>query len=196
MPLINFFVVFSVIWIAYVCAFFTLYNDSLYGGSTFLKAIVTTYLMILNKFNSQDMVANQPVLGPILFLSYMVIVAIVMSNFMVVIIVMEYERVKADFKVKHGDDAAVLWEFVKTHVARLTESTRKQLGKYSKTKAVYLDNQMFMGDMDLFEKKTDELVAHFSMYQESHDAPVNPVDRFVSKLETYFDRKNRYQVKN
>jgi hypothetical protein len=197
MPLVNFFVVFCVIWIAYVCIFFALFNDSMYGGSTFLKAIETTYLMILHKFNSQDMVANQPILGPIVFLSYMLIVSIIMANFMVVIIVIEYERIKADFKARYGDDDAVVWEFFKTQASRFTESTRQRFGKNKKrVKKEAADYQEATDSLSLFKEKTTEFADYVAHYREGVEViEDDSVEAgFVSRLGVKLGRKKKYQV--
>jgi hypothetical protein len=160
-PMASFFIIFSIVWMAYVFVFFAMYNDSMYGASSFLKAIETTYLMILHKFNSQDMVANQPILGPIVFLSYMIIVVTIMANFMVVIILKGFEQVKNDYRTRHGGEKAVLWEFLETHVSRLTQSTRKHLAK-SKNKKKQVTEVKSEDNLMLFKQKTDDFVGYVS----------------------------------
>ncbi len=84
--LTSFMVVFLLLLTAFSQLMFIIYNDKTLGQATFIKSLTTSFLIILGKFNLGPMIQQDFTVGAIIFVSYNVIIVMIMSNVIVTII--------------------------------------------------------------------------------------------------------------
>ena len=99
--LAYFFVAFIVIFFAFSCLFYFLFMGKLWEFSYLISAILTSFKMMLGKFDFESMkVANA--LSPVLFFVFSVCNSMVLVNIMLSIILSAFNAVKSDLAKKHN----------------------------------------------------------------------------------------------
>ncbi|XP_074649070.1 polycystin-2-like [Tubulanus polymorphus] len=89
-PLMRFMVVFLVLFFGFVSLCHLKFMVRLREYSTFIASMETLLNMMLNKFNFRRMQAVSPVMAPLMFVAFVIIVNFMMVNFMVAIILEGY----------------------------------------------------------------------------------------------------------
>jgi hypothetical protein len=96
LELAAFGVLFSVIVFAFIQAGFGIFNDHVYGLSTFAKSVESGGLLILGKFDLTAMMNASPALAIIYYLSFHLFVILVMLNMLVSLLIDGFGQAKKD----------------------------------------------------------------------------------------------------
>jgi polycystin 1L2 len=111
--LINFILVFIVVWIGFVSLIFTTYNGLTKSCSTFVKTTESAFLIILGKFSTSAFTETQPIVGPIIFTIFYLVVVIFMANLLVAMIVQYFKKSRKEFNQENGLEDSILMEYIK-----------------------------------------------------------------------------------
>jgi polycystin 1L2 len=101
--LIGFFTIFFPLWLSFVQVIYFLLNDKSYEYSTFSNAMQTCFEIILGKFDSKTILHLETFLGPLVFVSYNVIIVFLMINLLISILIDYYEKTKVDPSLDEED---------------------------------------------------------------------------------------------
>ena len=101
--LIAFSFVLAFIWLAFVQLMFLVFSINIQGYSTFIKAMETSFQVVLGKFNVSVYTVANPVLGPMIFAAYNIILVFVSINMFISIIVDSFGQVRID-AAKSGNE--------------------------------------------------------------------------------------------
>nr|XP_006820685.1 PREDICTED: polycystic kidney disease protein 1-like 2-like [Saccoglossus kowalevskii] len=113
--LANFCIVFGVTFIAFGQSGFLLFSGLLLSYSTFISTIETLLSTLLGAFNYSELVAAQPILGPIFFFTFIMMSMMILLNLFVTAVMLAYSVVQAD-KSKMSHDYEIvdfIWDNIK-----------------------------------------------------------------------------------
>ena len=105
--LISFMVVFFVIFGAFVAFFYLIYNCYLFVFLTFLNSMMTSFQMLVGKFNYPEMQKVNPVVGPLIFFCYNCIVLFLLISMFQTILNKSFEFVRQHVD-EVSDDKAMM----------------------------------------------------------------------------------------
>ena len=94
--LMAFGVMFGIMFFAFAQYFYMIYNIELLSFSTIIRSAETCMQMMLGRFNFYAMKVSQPVLGPMFFFIYTVVVAYILINMFLSILNESFAQVRAD----------------------------------------------------------------------------------------------------
>jgi hypothetical protein len=135
-PLLSFFLMFMIIFLAYVQFAIIVFGPVDEDYSSFAKCLSTMMSLTLGGFDFNSLIANSRVLGPIFFFTYMVYVFMILVNVFLSIINDTLAEVKSDVDKQPNDFEIV--DFVMHHI-KMVAGVRvgpaiKPLYKPTKTK--------------------------------------------------------------
>ena len=101
--LVSFSLVFLVIWLAFVQLMFFIYGTDLVGYSSFMKSMATAFQMMLGKFDSSQIMRINPLLAPLVFAMYNIVIICFTLNIFVSIITDAFDAVRFNEKENEND---------------------------------------------------------------------------------------------
>ena len=113
-PLLSFFIMFLVIFLAYVQFAIIVFGSNDENYATFQKCLSTMMTLTLGGFDFDALVANNRLLGPIFFFTYMIFVFMILVNVFLSIINDTLAEVKSDVDLQPNDYEIV--DFVKHQI--------------------------------------------------------------------------------
>ena len=87
-------VAFFTIWIAFVQVMHFLFGSYLGGYSTLVTTMETAFQMMLGKFDSSELSKTSPILGPVIFSAYNVVILYFVLNIFVSVITETFDQVR------------------------------------------------------------------------------------------------------
>ena len=106
-PLASFGLIFAFIFMSYVSLAHLLFVDQLEDYKNFGTSVVSLTRMFLGQFDVYAYMKAAPLLGPMLFLSYMVTIQMVLINMFIGIICETFEEVRLDIEKQSNDHEIV-----------------------------------------------------------------------------------------
>ena len=106
-PLASFGIIFAFIFLSYVSLAFLLFNSQLEDYSSFGISVVSLTRMFLGQFDVPAYKSVAPVLGPVLFFTYMIAIQMVLINMFIGIICETFEEVRMDIEKQSNDHEIV-----------------------------------------------------------------------------------------
>lgn len=125
--LINFSIMFGLVFFAFIHCFYLVYLPSLEVFSDLIRTAEQCFMMMVGKFNFSDMAKASPILGTLMFFLYMVIVFFILLTMFVGIITEAFSAVNDDIKKQSND-----YEMVDFIVEKIKDWTG--LSRYFKKK--------------------------------------------------------------
>jgi polycystin 1L2 len=159
--LLNFLVVFSIVWAGFVSLIFAVYNDKTKGCSSFVRTLETTFLIILGKFNTSAFTQSQFIVGAVIFCVFNLCVVWMLANFIIVIITDCFSEAKRDYFALHGHGHSIMMDYFRNKWIDMLTHTFKMRGQEVQSK-----EGEFKDSIDLFESKTEEFTRHVVEYSE------------------------------
>ena len=114
-PLMSFFLVFLVFYIAYAIVFYVVYGSKVQEYCNFISTVETLFNTLLGGFDYTTIEENNRELGPILFFSFMIFVVLVLMNVFLTIIMDSFSEVQADEDLQSNGYGVA--DFLKEHIA-------------------------------------------------------------------------------
>ena len=99
----GFMLVFMVIWLAFVQLMFLYFNEHSTAYSNLLRSMLTSFQILLGKFEIGPLLAVNPLFGSILFTSYNIIIVLLLMNTFISIICDSFEDVRQELTYKPND---------------------------------------------------------------------------------------------
>ena len=90
--MVNFSVIFFIVWLSFVQVFFLLLNAKSIKYSSFTNTTETCFEIILGKFNADKFLNSGSFIGPFIFVAYNIVIVFVMTNLFVSILIDNYEE--------------------------------------------------------------------------------------------------------
>ncbi|UYV63032.1 hypothetical protein LAZ67_2002892 [Cordylochernes scorpioides] len=109
----SFFVVFTITFLAFVQTFYLIFGISLQKFSSFVTAAETSFTMMQGDFDFQEFYLAAPILGPLLFFVYSLIMSIILLNVFIILIMSAFDSVKTDVSKQNNDYEIVDFLFKK-----------------------------------------------------------------------------------
>nr|AKN21726.1 PKD1L-3 [Schmidtea mediterranea] len=166
----QFFIIFFIMFLAFVMMFYSLFMDSLYRYHSFLFAIESSMNIPLGKFGFLELYQKAPIFGPIVFAGFVLFIVFVLLNMFVAILYNGFTVVKEDIDLQSSDHE--LMRFIFTKFVMWTGINDTKLGKkFIKTG---ITDQIYRDHVDSNEGfgKIDEL-------QEKVEMILNCVNRLI-----------------
>ena len=101
--LMSFTLVFFMIWISFVQLIFSVYGNHLLSYSSFVKSMESAFLIMLGKANAYDFLRVYPVLGPLIYSSYNVVILCFALNLFLSIITDSFGELRREAKSKPNE---------------------------------------------------------------------------------------------
>lgn len=101
--LISFSMMFSIVFISFICLFYFLFHSQILSCSTFVETSQMLFEMSLSKFDANDFVVASPVLGPICFSLFIFVVFFICLSMFLSIIGDNFRAVRDDAKKSHEE---------------------------------------------------------------------------------------------
>jgi polycystin 1L2 len=101
--LMSFTLVFFMIWISFVQLLFSVFGNHLLSYSSFVKSMESAFLIMLGKANAYDFLRVYPVLGPLIYSSYNVVILCFALNLFLSIITDSFGELRREAKTKPND---------------------------------------------------------------------------------------------
>ena len=96
--LTSFMIVFIILWLAYVQLMYIFYYEKTLGFASFVKSMVTNFLIILGKFNLSPLIESNFTASAIIFSSYNILIVMIMINFLITIISDNFAKAREEAK--------------------------------------------------------------------------------------------------
>ena len=95
-PLLCFFLSFAILYTAFAQFAMLVFGRQVRDYATFTSTVETLFSMMLMNFSFNDLHKTNPVLGPVFFVLYVVVLAFVVINVLVAILNESYYKVKVE----------------------------------------------------------------------------------------------------
>jgi hypothetical protein len=110
--LASFSMVFFLVWFAFVQLIYLIYGSYLYGYSTLTRSAETAFIILLGKFSVDEYIQLYPMLGPIIFSSYNIVMLFFVLNIFISIITESFFKVRLESK-KSPNNGLDFWGHAK-----------------------------------------------------------------------------------
>ena len=120
--LVSFGAICFVVWISFVQVMHLIFDTTIEGYSSIIHSMESAFLMMLGKFDTSHMVQVEPVLGPIIFCTYNIVILFFALNIFISIIAEAFNKVRHEAKEKNSLD----FDFFDHILRKLTSSEIKQ----------------------------------------------------------------------
>jgi hypothetical protein len=142
--LASFSMVFFLVWFAFVQLIYLIYSCYLDGYSTLTRSSETAFIILLGKFSVDEYIQHYPLLGPIIFSTYNIVMLFFVLNIFISIITESFYKVRLNSKEnpKSGLD---FWDHAKKKLRNLFKK------KNNLNKPKYHDR------FSLFPRRVDQL---------------------------------------
>lgn len=121
--IISFMAVFSIIWFSFVHIIHLFLSQNSLKYASFYKSMVTCFEMILGKFDLIPMLQVNPSIGMILYMAYILLVAIFLTNLFVVILDNRLHKIKSE-PLKF--DKELVFFYIKKKLFNLIEELKEK----------------------------------------------------------------------
>lgn len=108
--LISFSMMFSIVFISFICLFYFLFHSQIFSCSTFVETTQMLFEMSLSKFDANELVAASPVLGPICFSLFIFVVFFVCMSMFLSIIGDNFRVVRDEAKKNREEIFSFIWD--------------------------------------------------------------------------------------
>ena len=148
--LISFMIVLLILWLAYVQLMYIFYNEKTLGYASFVKAMVTNFLIIMGKFDLRPLVETNFTASAIIFSSYNILIVMIMINFVITIISDNFAKAREEAKkIK----AVSMFKHLKKKILTFVPTKESQIGPI-------IDSDKFVENPQYFEIKSIELIGY------------------------------------
>jgi hypothetical protein len=106
----SFTLMFSLIFVAFICLFYFLFISQIWSCSTLLKTSQMLFEMMLFKFNAKELIQTAPFLGPLCFSLFIIFVVFICKNVFLSIINQSFHRAR---QMKNNDQEMLSYIFKK-----------------------------------------------------------------------------------
>ncbi len=144
--LLSFSVIFFIIFLAYTQFFYIIFNNHSDKFVTFLNSLVTCMTLLITGLNIDDMIKSAPILGPILFSTYNMIIGTIFFSIFYIILIDSFET------VRHMNYIVNERHELFNHIIQKVKNTFKKKNKIKSD--VTLDGT---SNLDRLSKKIDQL---------------------------------------
>ncbi|XP_064478806.1 uncharacterized protein LOC135392080 [Ornithodoros turicata] len=99
----SFFVVFWVVFFAFVQVFYVVLGSLMAEFSTFITAAETSFDMMRGQFKFEDIAMASPYIGPFVFFVFALVTSVILLNLFVTLIISSFQSVKEDIEKQCND---------------------------------------------------------------------------------------------
>ncbi|CAF1619318.1 unnamed protein product, partial [Didymodactylos carnosus] len=153
--LVLFGLMFSLIFVAFVCLFFLLFSTQLLECSDTLRTAQMLFEMMLLKFDVSDITRVHPILGPFSFSLYIIFVVFIIINMFVSIITDKFQKVNQDIENQPSE-----YKIISFMINKFKKSTglNRFIHKESVENWMSLDGSQLYDHIQDFTVKIDKLL--------------------------------------
>ena len=119
--MLSFSVIFFLVWISFVQLMHLIFGAYLEAYSTLVKSMDSAFQIMLGKFDVSQFMLTNPVLGPIIFSAYNIMIVFILLNIFVSIVVEAFEQVRSDSAENEFDVFEHVLERLKKHFSNAPE---------------------------------------------------------------------------
>ncbi|CAF0957173.1 unnamed protein product, partial [Didymodactylos carnosus] len=154
--LLSFGLVFSIVFMGFLCLFYLIFVTELLECSDLLKTAQMCFEMMLLKFNVSDLMSAEPVLGPLCFSLFIVFVVFICMNMFISIINEYFKRVRNDLSKQNNEYEMIAFMINKfkkwSGIGRSKQIAQLHINPFDGTRVHYRDQ------ISYFPEKIDELL--------------------------------------
>ncbi len=126
--LAGFMLVFLIIWLAFVQLMYLFFNEKSTAYSNLLRSMLTSFQILLGKFEMKPLLEGNPLFGSILFTSYNITIVLMLMNTFISIICDSFEAVRQELAGKPNDFEVMTWMKKKfAQLKRLAEIKKNKI---------------------------------------------------------------------
>jgi hypothetical protein len=177
--LANFLLVFMVILIGFISLICVVFNDKSNSTQSFISTLETSLLIVLGKFNTNAFTQSSPVMVPLIFVAFNVVIVMTLANLMITIITGYFSQAKLEYSQLHGAGDSILLEYAK---AKLYQYLRD----FNRIRQKKLKAGNFMDDMTLLKEKANQVIHIVNSHEKVEDS-LRERQQTLSKLFSTID---------
>ena len=147
--LLNFGVIFGVLWFAFIQLMYLFFSKDVYGYRTMARSMETSFEIMLGKFEVQPLINSNTTFGPLLFMIYNVVMVLMLLNLFISIVTDSFEKVKNGYATNEIE----IVEFLKERFKKIVNFNRKRAMKKIET-----EKANYNGTIESFSSRTNELL--------------------------------------
>ena len=147
--LLNFGVIFGVLWFAFIQLMYLFFSKDVYGYRTMARSMETSFEIMLGKFEVQPLINSNTTFGPLLFMIYNVVMVLMLLNLFISIVTDSFEKVKNGYATNEIE----IVEFLKERFKKIVNFNRKRAMKKIET-----EKANCIGTIESFSSRTNELL--------------------------------------
>jgi hypothetical protein len=179
-----FMVMFAVVYIGYG-SFCSLVFYQLKDYSSFLRSLESLFGTLLGKFSFEDLVSADPIMGPIFFFSYVMVVMWTLINMLLAIICEAFAKVKEDAAQRQNELEIV--DFMVTRFKKWSGFSEKRVKQGGKVHTYIEGIDPMQAECDDLKFKLDDMVSKLNDFIKA----TKKEDRDVMGIETEEEDKPR-----
>jgi hypothetical protein len=177
--LISFTIMFGIIFFAFICLFYLLFQSNIYSCSTVFQTSAMLFQMMFMKFDTQGLSDASAFLGPFCFSLFIFLVVFVCMCMFLSIIYSSYRRARKNLHPKNDQE---IYSFIFERFLRWTGKTKFLFFSF----LIIIMKIIIVG----LKKQTEEEI------HEERDALMrlkyhNPIEQFPHKIDQLLDALNR-----
>ena len=130
--LISFSILFFIVWFAFVQLMCLFSNSDMESYSSLTRSMQSAFQIILGKFDTNEFIKTNYIMGPIIFSAYNVVIIYFGLNIFISIIVKAFDKVRKETKLKADDYDLVSNVLLKARSIFCRETYEESLFKYDK----------------------------------------------------------------
>ncbi|XP_022084984.1 uncharacterized protein LOC110976208 [Acanthaster planci] len=179
-----FMVMFAVVYMGYASFCFLVFYQ-LHDFSSFLRTLESLFGTLLGKFSFEDLVSADPIMGPIFFFSYVMVVMWTLINMLLAIICEAFAKVKEDAAQRQNELEIV--DFMVTRFKAWSGFSEKRVKNAGKVHTYIEGIDPIQAECDDLKFKLDDMVSKLNDFIKA----TKKEDRDVMGIETEEEDKPR-----
>eukprot|EP00762_Andalucia_godoyi_P008337 ANDGO_07357.mRNA.1 Polycystin-2 len=174
--LLSFFFMFFIIFLGFSIAFFISMGRDLFNYSTVPRSMQTLFQAAVGAFDYDEIAQANRILGPILFVMYMLLVFYILANMFIAIISNSYEEMSTKIKEEEQESLGVqIFDFLKLNLKKRLAADEEDLEELHKIgsaldmKKADIDNDQRISRKELIDLVGDEVAQIILNYYDVDD---------------------------
>ena len=151
--LLAFGMIFGILWFAFIQLMYLFFSKDVYGYSTIIRSMETSFAIMLGKFEVQPLIKSNSFFGPVFFMVYNLVMVLMLLNIFISIVTDSFEMVRNGY----AESDVNIIEFLSENFKKIINYGRKDAGKKVKE-----ENLKYIETAEYFSSKTHQLLQEIS----------------------------------
>ena len=147
--LLAFGVIFGILWFAFIQLMYLFFSKDVYGYSSILRSMETSFAIMLGKVEVQPLINSNTTFGPLVFMSYNIVMVLMLLNIFISIVTQSFETIRKNL----AENDIEIVDYLKQRFLGLIKH-----GEGSGKKKAF-KTERYIDTIEYFPSKTNELIS-------------------------------------